>query len=132
MSLGNLIYSNLKKVSTSMRKIWDNKMIIWTQNEMLDVRILFSCPRIHSDSQVSSTFYLWSFYFLWQRYQDLYTSVLTQNLSTNILFINVVMCVYTCCVEDDPIHIALFCIPCTAPIFDKLLLSDAIFGQWFC
>ena len=31
-----------------MRKIWDNKMIIWTQNEIVDVRIPLFFTQKHS------------------------------------------------------------------------------------
>ena len=136
MSLGNLIYSNLKKFQRpcgkfgTTRWLFGHKMRCW-------MCAYFSLVPEYSNigSKVLSTFYLWSLLF---SVIALYGSPNTCTISAdafvnhNIIFVNVVTCVFTCWLKDDLIHTAIFCIPCTTPIFDKLLLSDAIFGQWFC
>ena len=118
-----------------MRKIWDNKMIIWTQNEMLDVRILFSCPGIlkwRFKSFINFLFVIFVIFsdsVIWISKYMYYQNSVNDCVNHHIIFVNVVRSVFTCWVNFDPIYIHIFCIPCTAPIFDKLLLSDAIFGQ---
>ena len=138
MSLGNLIYSNLKKFQRpcgkfgTTRWLFGHKMRCW-------MCAYFSLVPEYSNrgSKVLSTFYLWSLLFSVMAlygFPDTCTTknILFRGVNHHIIFVNVVRSVFTCWVNFDPIYIHIFCIPCTALIFDKLLLSDAIFGQWFC